>query len=60
MHALSRTLPTTLEPCAEVVSFAELNRARSRRVLERDDPRPAEPHPWAYGFPRPGPAGRRG
>lgn len=59
MHALSRPLPTPPDLSAEIVPFSELNRARSRRVLERRDDAPMEPYPWAYGFPRPGPVGRR-
>ena len=38
---------------AEIVSLAELNRARTRRVLAQDADGPVERHPWAYAFPRP-------
>ena len=57
MHALSpRRLPFEPDHTAEIISFAELNRARSRRALDQADDRgdpPAEAHPWAYCFPRP-------
>lgn len=56
MHALPRPLAPPPEHSAEVVSFAELNRARSLRVLARADDAPQEQHPWAYSFPRPVPA----
>ena len=42
-----------LDHTAEIVSLAELNRARTRRVLTLDADAPAERHPWAYAFPRP-------
>lgn len=38
---------------AQIISFAELNRARSLRVLAADPGPPADPTPWAYVFPRP-------
>ena len=38
---------------AQIISLVELNRARSLRVLARDPGPPADPHPWAYAFPRP-------
>ena len=60
MHALSRRLPLAPDSDAVLVSFADLNRARSHRVLDRDRGAPSEAHPWAYGFPRPGPIGKRG
>lgn len=44
---------------AQVISFVELNRARSSRVLARDSGPPTDPHPWAYVFPRP-PIGESG
>jgi hypothetical protein len=60
MHALSpRRLPFEPDHTAEIISFAELSRARARRALDRADDRgdpPAEAHPWAYCFPRPGTA----
>ena len=61
MHALSRRPPLQPDHTAVVVSFAELNRARSHRALDlaRDDGR-AEAHPWAYVFPRPIAVTRRG
>lgn len=53
MHAVSRHPPLESEHAAVIVSLAELNRARSLRVLDRwDDDAPTETHPWAYGFPR--------
>jgi len=53
MHALSRPQPTAPTRTAEIVSLAELNRARSHRTLDRaSDDCPAEAHPWAYCFPR--------
>jgi len=53
MHALSRPRTTTPPRTAEIVSFAELTRARSHRALDRaSDDGPAEAHPWAYCFPR--------
>jgi hypothetical protein len=53
MHALSRPQPTAPPRTAEIVSFAELNRARSHRALDRaSDHGPVEAHPWAYCFPR--------
>lgn len=60
MHALSpRRLPLELDHTAEIVSFAELNRARSRRVLDQaQDEGRTEERPWAYCFPRPAPTER--
>lgn len=53
MHALSQPNASPPQQSAEIVSFAELNRARSHRALDRapDDVR-VEAHPWAYCFPR--------
>lgn len=56
MHALPRPRPAPVARSAEIVPFEELNRARTLRALARDPGPPAEPHPWAYAFPRP-PAG---
>ena len=57
MHALSpRRSPLEPDHAAQIVSFAELNLARSRRVLDRSGDRgdpPADAYPWAYCFPRP-------
>lgn len=54
MHALFHPqAPPPPERTAQIVSFAELNRARSHRALDlarREDP--VEAHPWAYCFPR--------
>lgn len=53
MHALSRPQPNAPPRTAEIVSFAELNRARSHRALDlASDHGPVEAHPWAYCFPR--------
>jgi hypothetical protein len=52
MHALSRPQPTAPPHSAQIVSLAELNRARSHRALDRGDDGPVEAHPWAYCFPR--------
>jgi hypothetical protein len=52
MHALSRPQPTAFRS-AEIISVAELNRARSHRALDRGEDGPVEIHPWAYCFPRP-------
>jgi hypothetical protein len=60
MYALTRRQPLAPDHSAEVVPFADLNRARSHRVLDRDEGAPVEAHPWAYGFPRPVAAPRRG
>lgn len=53
MHALPRPRPAPVARSAEIVPFEELNRARTFRALARDPGPPAEPHPWAYVFPRP-------
>jgi hypothetical protein len=60
MHALSLRQPLAPDPDTVLVTFADLNRARSHRVLDRDEGAPVEAHPWAYGFPRPLAASRRG
>ena len=52
MQALSNPRAEPVERSAQIISFAELNRARSRRVLARELDVPGEPHPWAYAFPR--------
>jgi len=52
MHALSRPQPIAPPRTAEIFSLADLNRARSHRVLDRGDDGPVEPYPWAYCFPR--------
>ena len=53
MHALTRPQPTAPPRTAEIVSFAELNRARSHRALDlAEDDSSVEAHPWAYCFPR--------
>jgi hypothetical protein len=53
MQALSNPRAEPAERSAQIIPFAELNRARSRRALARDPGAPGEPHPWAYVFPRP-------
>jgi hypothetical protein len=53
MHALPRPRPAPVARSAEIVPLEELNRARTLRALARDPGPPAEPHPWAYVFPRP-------
>lgn len=52
MHALPRPRPAPTARSAEIVPFEDLNRARTLRALARDPGPPAEPHPWAYAFPR--------
>ena len=53
MHALFQPQASPPERSAEIVSFAELNRARSHRALDRaSNDGPVEAHPWAYCFPR--------
>jgi hypothetical protein len=52
MHALTRPHPTAPPRTAEIISLAEVNRARSHRALDRGDDGPFEAHPWAYCFPR--------
>jgi len=52
MHALPRPNSAPIARSAEIVSFEELNRARTLRVLARDPGPPDEAHPWAYVFPR--------
>jgi hypothetical protein len=53
MHALFNPQASPPQRSAEIVSFAELNRARSHRALDRAaDHGPVEAHPWAYCFPR--------
>lgn len=53
MQALSHPHPEPVGRSALIISFVEMNRARSLRVLARDPGPPADPHPWAYVFPRP-------
>jgi hypothetical protein len=54
MPALSRRPPLEADHTAQIISLAELNRARSRRALNlAPDDGLAEAHPWAYCFPRP-------
>lgn len=52
MHVLPQPQASPPERSAEIVSFADLNRARSHRVLDRGEDDPVEAHPWAYCFPR--------
>jgi hypothetical protein len=53
MHALSQPQDSPPPRSAEIVSFADLNRARSHRALDRaSDDGPVQAHPWAYCFPR--------
>ena len=53
MQALSYPRPQPVGRLAQIIPFAELNRARSLRALDRDPGPPLDPHPWAYAFPRP-------
>ena len=53
MQALIHSRPEPVGFPAQVISFAELNRARSLRVLAIDPGPPVDPIPWAYVFPRP-------
>ncbi|KQY27412.1 hypothetical protein ASD21_15335 [Caulobacter sp. Root1455] len=53
MQALPNPSAEPVERSAQIIPFAELNRARSLRALAQDLGAPAEPHPWAYVFPRP-------
>ena len=53
MQALSNPRAEPVERSAQIIPFAELNRARSRRALASDPGAPGESHPWAYVFPRP-------
>jgi hypothetical protein len=60
MYALTRPQPPAPPRTAEIVSFAELNRARSHRALDlAADDVSVEAHPWAYCFPRAAPAALR-
>lgn len=52
MQALRNRSPEAVGRPAQIISFAELNRARSMRVLARDQGPPREVHPWCYAFPR--------
>jgi hypothetical protein len=53
MQALRNPRPERVERSAQIIPFAEMNRARSMRVLAREPGAPTEAHPWAYMFPRP-------
>ena len=53
MQALSNPRAEPVERSAQIISFVELNRARSLRALAGQTDAPREPHPWAYAFPRP-------
>ncbi len=52
MQALVNPRRDAVGRSAQIISFAELNRARSRRVLAQDPGPPGEVHPWCYAFPR--------
>jgi len=53
MQALLNPRRDAVARPAQVISFVELNRARSLRALARDPGAPGEAHPWCYAFPRP-------
>lgn len=54
MPALPDSRAEPVERSAQIIPFAELNRARSLRALAGwPAAPPMEPHPWAYVFPRP-------
>lgn len=52
MQALRNPRREPIERSAQIIPFAEMNRARSMRVLAQDPGAPTETHPWAYVFPR--------
>ncbi len=59
MQALLNPRRNAVGRPAQIISFVELNRARSLRALARDPGAPGEAHPWCYAFPRPS-IGERG
>ncbi len=59
MQALLNPRRNAVGRPAQIISFVELNRARSLRALAHDPGAPGEAHPWCYAFPRPSIGERR-